>query len=409
MGTERAGYLSAKEAADRLGISVATLYSYVSRGLLRSEPANSSDRTKRYHAEDVETLRRKQEQRKDPAGAPEAALHWGAPLIDSAITLIADGKLSYRGRDAILLAHTATVEQVTSWIWALDETALTSRATIRHFSFRPEHSELISSAMTLPPIHRFAVGLAVASASDVAASDIRPEAVMTTGASILALFTRLLAGCEPGPSIAGTLAAGWGVDTPAASDLLTAALILCADHELNASTFTTRCAASTGANPYAAVAAGLAALQGPQHGGHTARVEALMREVGSPEEARETIEARVRRADPVPGFGHRLYPDGDPRAACLLQMIEAAYPGSAAVRLNHSIVESVRETLNVQPTVDFALVALCRALGRPAGSALGLFALGRTIGWIGHAMEQYALGKMVRPRARYTGPPPQEA
>jgi len=191
-----------------------------------------------------------------------------------------------------------------------------------------------------------------------------------------------------------------------AAPLLNTALILCADHELNVSSFTARCVASAGGTPYGVVQAGLAALRGSRHGGHTERVEALLREVGAPSQARAALAARLQRGEPVPGFGHRLYPDGDPRGRLLLEMAREYGPHSPAVALSAAVAAAAGELLGKRPTVDFGLVTAAGALELPAGSALALFAIGRAIGWIGHALEQIEAGTIIRPRARYVGPLP---
>jgi citrate synthase len=183
-------------------------------------------------------------------------------------------------------------------------------------------------------------------------------------------------------------------------------LIVCADHELNASSFTARCVASTSAPPYAVVSAGLAALQGPKHGGASERVASFLRSIRSSGQAREAVVARLRQGQDIPGFGHALYPQGDPRGRLLMDLLPRYVPRSAVVRTTQTVVEVVAELLQELPTVDFGLAALVTALGLPAGTALGLFALGRTVGWIGHAQEQYQSDKLIRPRARYIGPAP---
>ncbi|NHZ72041.1 MAG: citrate synthase, partial [Aquificales bacterium] len=191
-----------------------------------------------------------------------------------------------------------------------------------------------------------------------------------------------------------------------AADLFNAALILCADHELNISSFTARCVASAGSTPYAVVIAGLSALQGPKHGGYTERVEALFQEATTPENAASTIASRLRRGEEIPGFGHPLYPEGDPRGAALLQMVETAHPDAAGMRLARELETAVTHSIGLKPNIDFGLVTLARALNLPPDSALALFALGRIVGWIGHAIEQYQLDQLIRPRARYNGSQP---
>ncbi|MDP8950673.1 MAG: citrate synthase, partial [Actinomycetota bacterium] len=205
---------------------------------------------------------------------------------------------------------------------------------------------------------------------------------------------------------AEVLARGWAPGEPDAAALIGAALILCADHELNVSAFTARCVASSGATPYAAVTAGLAALGGTRHGGQTELVEALLREVGDGAAARSVLASRLRRGEPIPGFGHSLYPEGDPRGRELLRLAAGARPHSSDVVLSRAVSEAARELIGELPNLDLGLVTLARVLGLPPGAPLAIFALGRTIGWIGHAIEQYEDGSLIRPRARYTGEQP---
>jgi citrate synthase len=185
--------------------------------------------------------------------------------------------------------------------------------------------------------------------------------------------------------------------------LLNAALILCADHELNVSSFTARCVASAGSTPYAVVVAGLAALQGMRHGGLTLQAEVFLKEIETPRRAPLVIANRLKRGERLPGFGHPLYPDGDPRGKALLELLGQIYPNSPATALARAVVTEMQQVLEQYPTIDFGLAALALALELPPGAALALFALGRTIGWIGHAIEQYQKEQLIRPRARYTG------
>jgi citrate synthase len=388
--------LSAEEAAAILGISRETLYAYVSRGLIRSQPAGDGTRRHRYAAADVEAARQRREQQRNPAAAIEKALNWGAPLLDSSIALIENGRLYYRGIDATRLALEAEVEEVAGLLW-------TGQLTAEPFEdISYQWPEGIERHDELGPTGRFLAALPLA-ATDLAAYDLRPEGVMSSGARIMHLLATILAGVQPpAGGIVAALREGWTLP-PAAEEILNAALILCADHELNVSTFAARCIASAEATPYAVVQGGLAALQGIRHGGHTERVEALLLEAGRPGEAGRLIAARLRRGDSLPGFGHPLYPDGDPRARVLLQLIEKDYGRTEAAELGLAVTEAVESLLGLRPNVDFALVTMTQALNLPPNSALGLFALGRTVGWIGHALEQYASETLIRPRARYVG------
>jgi citrate synthase len=191
-----------------------------------------------------------------------------------------------------------------------------------------------------------------------------------------------------------------------AGALLDAALVLCVDHELPVSTFAARCVASSGATPYAVVLAGLAALGGVKHGGQIELVEAFLREIEAAGDARVVISGRLRRGELIPGFGHSLYPEGDPRGAGLLRVVAETHPEGPGVDLCEDVAGEVLRLLGGRPTVDFALATAARALELPPGGAVALFGLGRTVGWIGHAIEQYQGDSLIRPRARYTGEQP---
>ena len=405
MGEER--YFGAERAAEELGVSVATLYAYVSRGMVRSEAVEGKRRNRRYRAEDVRRLKERKRRRRDPEGFVEGALHWGTPVLESEITLIDGGGLYYRGRDVVALAGESTIEEVAALIWAGDEAMAPAL-------FPPEMSghslrirNVVDCVAGLTPVEVFQVLLPVAAAEDPAAYDLRPGAVARTGARILRLMTDVAAG-ESGPGLAETLQSGWGPDNPEAEALLGSALVYCVDHELPVSTFAARCIASSEATPYAVVLAGLAALGGVKHGGEIELVEAFLREVEDAGETRAVISGRLRRGERIPGFGHSLYPEGDPRGAGLLSLTARAYPESLAVALSQAVAGEMLRLMGERPTVDFALATVARVLELPRGGAVALFALGRTVGWIGHAIEQYRSGSLIRPRARYVGEQPRD-
>jgi citrate synthase len=393
-------YLSAREAAAALGVRPATLYAYVSRGLVRSEATGGKAR--RYHAADIAALKRKSEAR-HPAAAVKQALSFGAPVLDSAITLILDGKLYYRGKDAVRLAREATLSDVAALLWQAEAAAMFAGDNLP--ALGADFRTAARAVAGLLPIERCLALLPVAAAADPRALDLTPLSLARTSARLLRLLTAIVAGRDPAPEPAdAALAEAWDVAAPPGRALLRAALILCADHELNVSAFTARCAASARASPYNAVIAGLAALQGTRHGGESEAADAFLGEALAIADPAALIAQRLKRGERIPGFGHPLYPAGDPRARLLLDMIEEQK--RPLVGEARDIAAAAARIIDVPPNVDFALGVLRRSLRLPEGAALGLFAVGRSIGWLAHSMEQYAEGHIIRPRARYVGPAP---
>jgi len=379
-------YLTAAEAAARLNIKPASLYVYVSRGLLRSEPGEG--RSRRYRLDDIDRLMA----RRDGA---EGALDFGAPVLDSALTRIADGSFAYRGRDAIRLASSASLEDVACLLWdARAETAFGPRNLPAPIAWPPA-----SNATT-----RLQAALPLAGARDADATARDPQARAASAGRVLRLVAAALGGKKPSAKPCDTvLAARWKLDRKGAS-LVRAALVLCADHELNPSSFVARCVASTGASLYDAVAAGLAALQGPRHGGASRRTEAWLHELSDADDVAAVIAERSRRGERFPGTGHPLYPMGDPRGRFLLDALAKALPRDGEQKQVRRIADAVAIQTGVSANIDFALAGLARVLRLPDDAPMQIFTLGRTVGWIAHALEQQDTGRLIRPRARYTGP-----
>jgi citrate synthase len=398
------GHLTAAEAAAELGISVQTLYAYVSRGRLRSV-ADGRSRARRYLQEDVLALKQKKLYRGDPARVAEEALHRGLPVLASRVSVVADGRLYYRGLDAVELAASSTFEQVIALLW-LGDLAAPLPAAPANFGFPWRDADRATQG--LPPLAACQLILPLASAHDPGGYDLRPHAVQRAGVRILSLLIAVATRRRPtSAGIARHLQRVWRPKDDVAA-LLEAALILYADNGLSPSTFAARCVASAGSSPYEVVAAGLAALQGSKHGGASERAEALFQEAGASGGARRAVAARLRRGEEMPGFGHPSYPGGDPRGELLLELAARQRPRSPAVAAAKRIVDAVREMVNQAPNVDFGVVTLCRALELPPAAPLTLLGLARTAGWIAHALEQYEEGRVIRPQARYSGEPPGE-
>lgn len=399
MATE---WLSSKEAARRLGVSAATLYAYVSRGLLRSE-GTDGQRERRYRADDVAQLKRRRDVGRKAESIAANALDFGTPVLESSLTLIENGHLFYRGQEATRLARNSSLEQIAQLLWDCDDRPFAAR------NLPPMSAALRSAwqaAAALPPVDACLVLLPAAARWDHPSWVEDRTAMLETGARIL----RLLAAAVTGQPLSDRpiheqVAAAWNVP-PEQATLIRAALVLSADHEFNASAFAARVVASTGANLYASTMAGLVAINGPRHGGLTRRVASLLADLRQVTDIDAELARRVRERIYIPGFGHQLYPDGDVRAVALFAMMRERLPGTAELAFAERVAAAVEQQIDRKPNVDFATVTLERVLGLPKDSALALFLLGRTVGWIAHAIEQAAHGALIRPRARYTGPRP---
>jgi citrate synthase len=407
--------LTAAEAARELGVKPSTLYAYVSRGLLHSQ-AGADSRSRLYARDDVEGLKLRRDGRRDPAAVSREALSWGLPVLESAITLIRDGALYYRGVEVGLLAREWTFEQVAALLWLGDAARAGELFPVRPIELPGPWRRVVAGLRDRHPGERLQVVLRYAASEDPAAMDLRPERVAAWGARLLALMVATVSGRRhhEGEPLLDPLREAW---MPGSADarLLHGALVLCADHELNVSSFTARCVASAGSNPYEAVAAALGALRGFRHGGHSDRVEDLLAELGvhrlidgppPVQDVRRLVEERLQRGELIPGFGQPLYPDGDPRAPILLDLIAAAYPRSTTVEAARAVAAEVESLIGQRPSIDFALATLSLELGLGPGGAFTVFAIGRTAGWVGHVIEEYQRARLIRPRARYTGPSP---
>lgn len=391
-------HLLAAEVMAILGINRATLYAYVSRGLIRSE-RHPQQRCNQYRAADIMQLKQRQEWRHHPQKITEKALYWGEPLLDTAISLVQDGQLYYRGQDVTRLAQERTFEEVISWLWMGNwELAWPSLPPLAVSIWQ----RLNNSSLDI--YEQMQALLPWLAHDDLRAYDHRPPQVIQTGVKILhGLGALLLHQPNWHGSLAANLQRYWVPHQLLAQKWFNQALILCADHELNISTFTARCVASAGATPYAVIQAALAAFQGSRHGGHTLRLEALLADCQTPEQVQAVLKARLQRGESLPTLSHPFYPQGDPRGKTLLTTLHTDLPQAPELAIAHALLQSDIGQQTPVPTLDLALVILCRMLKLPPGSALLLFTLGRCVGWIAHAIEQYSENRLIRPRARYVG------
>ena len=383
--------MSAAEAAAALGVSRATLYAYVSRGLVASEAGEGPTRARRYPRGPVEDLIARRERSRDRELAAHGQLHWGLPVLDSELTLIEGGRAYIRGHDLVALSRDRMFEEVAALLWTGDP----DDAAVLLPPSGDDAAEYLPMLGGGPVVEALAAHLTAAGETSLPTLGAG-DAVALRGAARVVAGQFAAAGAHGPGRLAERLARGWGSDRPRDIE---AALSLSADHELNVSAFTARTVASADAGVEHVLLAALCALRGRRHGGLTDRVEALVRDAAADGPAR-AAERAMTDGGALPGFGHPLYPDGDPRGAELLRLATPADPAVAG------LVALAEEQLGLRPTLDLGLAALSRALRLPPGAALGLFALGRSAGWVAHALEARRDDRLVRPRSRYTGPPP---
>jgi citrate synthase len=426
-------WIGAGEAARRLGVKPSTLYSYVSRGVLRRRTGEDG-RSSLFDVTEVESLARRGRPRHPGAGEF---------VIESALTEITSDRACYRGLDITALAARYELEDAAWLLW-------TGKLTGRdRGSWRATQAALRAgraAQAALPPgtlpLERLGVIVPALAATDPLRLQLDPPAVIAAGQAIMAG----LVDCLPAPGQPEAAGAGgtgtassaaapdggatsparagpggaspdsgsltgrlWGRLCPGPPDdglkgALRVALVLLADHELAASTFAARVAASVRADPYAVVATGLGAAGGALHGGASLGVEAMLAAAAGTQDVTRVVGSLLRRGERIPGFGHFVYRAGDPRAAFLLGEIRARAPGSPRLAVADALMREVVGRGLPTPNIDFALAVLASVAGMVPGAAEAVFAVARTAGWIGHAIEEYARRTPLRPRARYTGP-----
>jgi len=397
-------FVDARTAAKHLGIQVRSLYAYVSRGQVRSVPGEAG-RLRLYALDDLDRLRVRRDARAGHGAVAAGALRWGEPVLDTAITAITPRGPAYRGRYAVDLVG-RPFENVAELLWSgyLPEAPVAwPRATLPIAQL----SRLVPSNARPLEIMPLVVQLAALDAragigGRGSLDDPRPDAIIAHARTLIPLLAATLssnaasfARALGGSSVAQVLARALDIEDEA--HVLDTILVLLADHELNASSFTARIAASTDADPYACIAAALATLSGPKHGTASEEVARFADEVGSPDAAKAAVRALRKKQQHPPGFGHPLYPRGDPRSEPLLELARTSSARRARTLL------AIVEATDAAPNVDVGLAAVVAALGLVPPTASALFAVARTAGWLAHVLEQRAAGFLLRPRARYTG------
>ena len=399
-------FWDSKRAAAYLGIKPRSLYAYASRGLVQRLRRGKQSL---YARADLERLKTRHDARSGHGPVAAHALQWGEPVLATRISSVTSQGPCYRGQPAVELVRLGrSFAEICALLWnqasAADGGALSwprPAATIPPRGGPPVHRASGSVLLRL-------LDVAVERlAHDPAPFGLGPERELGRARSLVQALALAVA---PRPirstSVADPaeiLLQALGVPARAAAlTLINATLVLCADHELNASTFAARVAASTGADLHACVVAALATFLGPRHGAASTEVEAFLAAAPTPRRAAALVRAPSARGQRLPGFGHPLYPQGDPRATNLLALIGKG-TRAPALRTLMAVSGEARSLRGDHPNIDFALVAVTLHLGLPPGSAQALFAVGRSAGWIAHALEQRTSDTVLRPRALYIG------
>lgn len=392
--------LSAKEAAALLGVSLASLYSYVSRGLLRSYEV-TGQRQHFYARDQVLHLAARRRDARHGGYRAESAIHWGAPLLETTISQIERGQLFYRGHDAIRLSDTLTIEEVAFLLWNCDQEDLdldrgvrVSAAMATVLGALPSSTEAWRRLMTLMPL--IAMRTEAKSATTLTPKGQHICLLRLMSAVVLnTAYSR-----RP---IHLQIAKAWKVK-PKEQSLIRMILVLLAEHELNASSFVVRCVASTGASCVDAITAGLGALSGPRHGGGSAAVRELLLSIEqSPRLQDKKIAEFMSKNVDLLGFGHPLYADGDPRARKLFEALAEISQTKEQLHQGLEVIGKIATQCGHQPNLDAALALTVWSLNWPSEAAAILFMLGRSVGWIAHFLEQSQTDAMIRPRSRYVG------
>jgi citrate synthase len=396
-------WIGAAEAAQRLGIKPASLYSYVSRGVLT--PRRGSDgRASLFDAAEIAGLARRGRPRRAPGGAEL--------VIESELTEISEDRLRFRGHDAISLATTRSFEDVAGLLWTGSFGNAAARGPWQATSEAIAAGTAAQAALPPDtyPLERLQVIVPAVAATDRLRLHLDRPAVIAAATSLIAAMVDCLPATgqlsvNGDDSIAGRLAPKLCLRPPGAGLVaaLRAALVLAADHELAASTLAARVAASVRADPYAVVGTGLGAMSGAMHGGASLGAEVLLASAAESADAPRVVGELLRRGERIPGLGHFVYQAGDPRAILLLNLIRAAAPDSGRLAVAEAVLAEARRRALPAPNIEFALAVLATVAGMIPGAGEAVFAVARTAGWLAHALEEYARATPIRPRGVYTG------
>jgi len=408
-------YLTAAEALGILGVRPQTLYAYVSRGWLKSIP-QTGRRQRLYCRDDVDRLRTRSRARAGHGAVAAGAMHWGDPIISTAITEITPQGPRYRGYLALDLARKRqSFEGVSELLW----TGLRHEEAIR-WRLEPLPADVTQLLQATPVpsndtlLEAFSlVVLALGMARGTIAERVQSGNTLPAARQVIQTLT----GCfgyassqgrfvplQEGESIAEGLARALSISpNPENLEALEAILILLADHELSPGTFAAREAASAGSALQPCVVSGMLTTAGVHVGRLFDRVEDLLTGATSQEELLRQAREMGRRGSTPPGFSHPLYPKGDPRALYMLDLAQRWPRQIKQLAAICGFVEEAGAKLGLQPRQELGVVTLALAMGLPKRCAGALFVASRTAGWVAHVLEQRLTGSLLRPRARFIG------
>ncbi len=341
----------------------------------------------------------------------------GIVATTSKISSIIDGQLTYGGYTIDDLAEHASFEEVVFLLW---NDRLPKEEELKQLS-----EALISETMKAAPKSANAMAMIRTALSQLALYDETSEDMSTEAnyakaiklqaqiATLVTAYARIKKGQEPiAPKTGLSYAANFlfmltGEEpTEVAEKAFNQALVLHADHELNASTFTARVCVATLSDVYSGVTAAMGALKGPLHGGANEAVMKMLLEIDSVEKVDEYVHNKLENKQKIMGFGHRVYKDGDPRAKHLQEMsrqLTAQIGEPKWYEMSVKIDEIVQSEKGLKPNVDFYSASTYHALGLDTELFTPIFAVSRMSGWLAHILEQYSDNRLIRPRADYIG------
>jgi len=411
-------YVSRTEAIALLGVKADTLYSYVSRGLIR-RLRHPNNRHSLYFKEDIEKIRARSDARRSEGVVAAGAIRYGGePVIATSITEITPAGQLYRGRSAIELAEqAASFEAVAELLWSgifIDD------STVWKLDPPQQKFQALAASMgklraganihELLSILTLGLGMSRGSLSErvnqgiTATLEGRQLIQALTGCFAFLSGKQAYRPFKEGESVAKAMARSLGIaSSPQTLRVLNAALVLSADHELSPATFSARIAASSEADMHSCIAAAICTHSGTRIARACDQLEDVFSKMATKASLVKKVLPSEKTSRAIPGFNHPIYPKGDPRANCLLRIIKENIPLTKRLENIYDFLDVAARQYQIYPRIEMAIVVMAAALGLPPKSAAGMYTFGRTAGWVAHVIEQRLTGYLIRPRAKFIG------